>query len=287
MTRSMTGFGTATVEDDGWRIDVSIRTLNHRYLSVRIRSLNDHPNLLPRIEERVKAVFARGEVGVWIAVERSAPDGPECQFDRKLAKDVLEELSQLSAELRLEAKPSLEDIARAGGLQPIRIEDEQLWPVLERALDEAMDNANTSRDAEGKRLSEAMKAHLDQLSASLDEVRSRVPEILAAHRVHLNDRARQLELKVDPARLEAEIALLAERLDVQEEIVRLEAHFTRAREALQSAEPIGKELDFLSQEMLREVNTLGAKARDVEAGAHVVDMKLAVERFREQVQNVE
>ena len=287
MTRSMTGFGTATVEDDGWRIDVTIRTLNRRYLSVRIRSLNDHPNLLPRIEERVKAIFARGEVGVWVAVERSASDGPERRFDRKLAGDVLEELTRLSDELRLEDRPRLEDIARAGGLQPIQIEDEQLWPVLERALVEAMDNANASRDDEGKRLSEALTTHLDQLSTSLGEVRARVPEILTAHRAHLNDRARQLELKVDPLRLEAEIALLAERLDVQEEIVRLEAHLARAREALRSTEPIGKELDFLSQEMLREVNTLGAKARDVEAGAHVVDMKLAVERFREQVQNVE
>jgi uncharacterized protein (TIGR00255 family) len=287
MTRSMTGFGTATVEDNGWRIEVTIRTLNHRYLSVRIRSFNDHPNLLPRVEERVKTVFARGEVGVWIAVERSAADGPECRFDRRLARDVLEELRSLSEELHLSASLTLEDVTRAGGLQPFQIEDEQLWPVLERALDVAMESANASRDVEGEHLSEALATHLDQLDASLAEVRVRVPEILAAHRASLNDRAKQLELKVDPARLEAEIALLAERLDVQEEIVRLEAHLARAREALQSAEPIGKELDFLSQEMLREVNTLGAKVRDVEAGAHAVDMKLAVERFREQVQNVE
>jgi uncharacterized protein (TIGR00255 family) len=287
MTRSMTGFGTATAEDGGWRIEVTIRTLNHRYLSVRIRSLNDHPNLLPRVEERVKTIFARGEVGVWVTVERSAADGPECPFDRRLARDVLDELTSLSNELGFEEKPTLEDIVRAGGLQPIQIEDERLWPVLEQALDAAMESANASRDAEGTRLSEALVTHLEQLSASLGEIRTRVPEILATHRANLNDRARQLELKVDPTRLEAEIALLAERLDVQEEIVRLEAHLARAREALRSAEPIGKELDFLSQEMLREVNTLGAKARDVEAGAHVVDMKLAVERFREQVQNVE
>ena len=287
MTRSMTGFGTATVEDNGWRIEATIRTLNHRYLSVRIRSFNDHPNLLPRVEERVKTAFARGEIGVWITVERSASDGPECRFDRRLARAALEELQSLSEELHLSATLTLEDLTRAGGLQPIQIEDEQLWPVLERALDAATESANASRDVEGERLSEALSTHLDQLGASLAEVRARGPEILAAHRASLNDRARQLELKVDPARLEAEIALLAERLDVQEEIVRLEAHLARAREALNSTEPIGKELDFLSQEMLREVNTLGAKVRDVEAGAHAVDMKLAVERFREQVQNVE
>jgi len=287
MTRSMTGFGTANTNGGGWQIEVTIRTLNHRYLSVRIRSLNDHPSLLPRIEERVKAVFARGEVGIWVTVERAATDGPECRFDRRLARNVLDELTSLSCELGFEAKPTLEDVARANGLQPIQIEDEQLWPVLERALDAAMENANASRDAEGQRLSEALKMHLDQLRASLDEIRDRVPEIIAAHRANLNERAGQLELKVDPVRLEAEIALLAERLDVQEEIVRLEAHLARATDALRSEEPIGKELDFLSQELLREVNTLGAKARDVEAGSHVVDMKLAVERFREQVQNVE
>jgi len=287
MTKSMTGFGTATVEDDGWRIEVTIRTLNHRYLSVRIRSLNDHPRLLPRVEERAKAAFARGEVGVWVTVEQSTTEGPRCRFDRRLARDVLDELASLSEELGLEAQPTLEDVARAGGLQPIQIEDERLWPVLERALGGAMSNANDSRTMEGQRLNDALAKHLGQLTASLGEIRAHVPEIVVTHRANLNERARQLELKVEPARLEAEIALLAERLDVQEEIVRLEAHIARAAEALRSEEPIGKELDFLSQEMLREVNTLGAKARDVEAGAHVVDMKLAVERFREQVQNVE
>ena len=287
MTRSMTGFGSATVEKDGWRIEVTIRTLNHRYLSIRVRSLSDHPSLLPRIEERIKSVFSRGEIGIWVSVERSAADGPDRRFDRHLARSVLDELAALGRELGLEAAPTLEDLARAGGLQPIEIEDEELWSALELALDAAMESANESRDAEGEHLRRALQTHVDQLSGSLDWVRSLVPQILAAHRENLNDRARQLELKVDPARLEAEVALLAERLDVQEEIVRLEAHLARARDALESSDPVGKELDFLSQEMLREVNTLGAKARDVEAGAHVLDMKLAVERFREQVQNVE
>jgi len=283
----MTGFGTATVESDGWRVEVTIRTLNHRYLSVRIRSLSDQPALQPRVEERVKEAFSRGEVGVWVTVDRASEEGPGPRFDRQLARGVFDDLRALGDELHLGGTPTLEDLSRAGGLQPIQIEDEKLWPVLESALAAAIDNANASRDAEGEHLHTALLDPIDQLSASLAAIRSRLPEILASYRANLIERAQQLELKVDPTRLEAEIALLAERLDVQEEIVRLEAHLARAREALESAEPIGKELDFLSQEMLREVNTLGAKARDVEAGAHVVDMKLAVERFREQVQNVE
>ena len=287
MTRSMTGFGTATVEADGWRIEVTVRTLNHRYLSIRVRSLNDHPSLLPRVEERVKAAFARGEVGLWVAVDRAAAEDGERRFDRGIARNVHGELRAVSEELGLGTEPTLEDLSRAGGLQPIEMAEEELWPVLMQALDGAMEAANASRDAEGARLAEALCVHIDQIATSLGEIRIRIPDILAVHRAHLTERAQQLELKVDPARLEAEIALLAERLDVQEEIVRLEAHLERAREALGCDEPIGKELDFLSQEMLREVNTLGAKARDVEAGTHVVDMKLAIERFREQVQNVE
>jgi uncharacterized protein (TIGR00255 family) len=283
----MTGFGTSTIEEGGWRIEVTVRTLNHRYLSVRVRSLNDHPSLLPRVEERVKATFSRGEVGVWVAVDRTSAEGGGRRFDRTIARGILDELRALGEELKLGTEPTLEDLSRAGGLQPIEMADEELWPGLMRALDAAMEAANASRDAEGVRLADALRIHIDQIAASLGEIRSRLPEIVETHRAHLIERAKQLELKVDPARLEAEIALLAERLDVQEEIVRLEAHLARAGEALQCSEPIGKELDFLSQEMLREVNTLGAKARDVEAGAHVVDMKLAVERFREQVQNVE
>jgi len=287
MTRSMTGFGTATLEEAGWRVETTIRTLNHRYLSIRVRSLNEHPSLLPRVEERLKAAFDRGEIGVWVTVERAVADDPGHRFDRRLARDVFDALVSIGEELGLEGRPTLEDIARAGGLLAIEIDEEELWPVLVRALDAALEATNASRDAEGARLQGALLAHLEQLGESLEQIHARVPEILSAYRTSLVERARQLELKVDPIRLEAEVALLAERLDVQEEIVRLTAHLARARQTLQGTEPIGKELDFLSQEMLREINTLGAKARDVEAGVHVVDMKLAVERFREQVQNVE
>ena len=287
MTRSMTGFGTATAEQAGWRIEVTVRTLNHRYLSIRVRSLNDHPSLLPRVEERVKTAFTRGEIGVWVAVDRASTDGSDPRFDRETAGAVFGELVSLGTELGIAEAPTLEDLVRAGGLQAVEMADEELWPALERALEEAMTHANASRDKEGLCLSDALRTHIEQLQESLEQVRLRLPDIVEAHRVQLNERAKQLELKVDPTRLEAEIALLAERLDVQEELVRLEAHLARAKEALTNDEPIGKELDFLSQEMLREVNTLGAKARDVEVGVHVVDMKLAVERFREQVQNVE
>ncbi|MFC2095881.1 YicC/YloC family endoribonuclease [Candidatus Bipolaricaulota bacterium] len=287
MVKSMTGFGVGSAEGNDWRIEVSIRSLNHRFLSTRIRSFNDHPQLLSRIEARLKQSFSRGEVSVWIGVNHVGTGGNDNPLDRGVAQGIYRELQDIQQLLDIEKSPTLEDLSRAGGLQPLHVEDEELWKILEQALNAAIEEADAGRQREGSELKAELATIIERIRVSLDQVKERLPEVLAEIRARLTEKVDALQLKLDPSRLESEIVLLSDRFDVQEEIVRLATHLERGRQVLEKDSPIGKELDFLSQEMLREVNTLGSKARDTSTSSLVVDMKLAIEQFKEQLQNVE
>jgi len=287
MVKSMTGFGAGSAEGDNWRVDVSIRSLNHRFLSTRIRSFNDHPQLLSRIEAILKQSFSRGEISVWISVNHVGTDGSDNPLDHVAAKNVYRELQDIQRMLGIETSPTLEDVSRAGGLQPLHAEDEELWLIIKQALTTAIAEANAGRAREGEELRAELAAITARVRHSLDLVKERLPVVLDEIRTRLNEKIEALQLKLDSSRMEAEVALLTDRFDVQEEMVRLETHLDRATQVLSAGKPIGKELDFLSQEMLREVNTLGSKARDTSTSSIVVDMKLAVEQFKEQLQNVE
>jgi len=286
MIKSMTGFGEGVAREAGWRVEATIRTLNHRFLSVRARSLGDRPWLQAQVEDLVKRSFTRGEVTVWLDLQSDSPENGRL-FDHEAALSAYRELRELSEELSLPTPPSLEALIRVGALQPAKESDREIWPAAKAALAEAIEAANASRTAEGAALAEELDRILDRLKEIASSVKPRIPELADRLRDRLRSRAEELALKLDPDRLEAEIALLVERYDVQEELTRLDGHLRRARILITGEEPVGKELDFISQEMLREVNTLGSKARDSEIGGLVIDMKLGIERFREQVQNVE
>lgn len=287
MVKSMTGFGVGTAEGNDWRIEVSIRSLNHRFLSTRIRSFNDHPQLLSRIEARLKQAFSRGEISVWIGVNHVGTGGNDNPLDHGVAQGIYRELQDIQQLLGMENSPTLEDLSRAGGLQPLHAEDEELWQILEQALNGAIEETDAGRMREGAELRSELSAIIERIRTSLDRVKERLPEVLTEIRSRLTEKVDALQLKLDPSRLESEIILLTDRFDVQEEIVRLTTHLERGCQVLEKDSPIGKELDFLSQEMLREVNTLGSKARDTSTSSIVVDMKLAIEQFKEQLQNVE
>ncbi len=287
MVKSMTGFGVGVSEGNDWHVEVSIRTLNHRFLSTRIRSFNDHPQLLSRIETRLKKAFSRGEVSLWIGISHLGSGGKDNPLDTAVAQNVFRELEALRTQLGISEPTTLQDLSRAGGLQPLHAEDEELWPVLEAALREAIQATLVDRAREGDQLKCELQNIVDRTQSTLDRVKERLPEVLAEIRTRLEERLDALQMNLDPARMESEVALLTDRFDVQEEIVRLETHLCRTAQVLNGSSPIGKELDFLSQEMLREVNTLGSKARDTLTSSLVVDMKLGIEQFKEQLQNVE
>ena len=288
MVNSMTGFGTGTVSAAGWRVDVTIRTLNHRYLSVRVRAPHDQPRLQVCLEEAVRRAFSRGEVGVWIGLARDREAQQESPlFDRAAIDDYLKELRGIVQDLSLSESPTLSDLIQVGAFQVAKPLEVDPWPVVEPALQQAIEATLLARSREGAQLAEELKEILDQHSSLLAAVKQRLPAVSEELRNRLQEKVASLSIVVDSDRLETEIALLAERFDVREEVIRLASHLHRAEELLQADSPIGKELEFVSQELLREVNTLGAKSRDLVIGSFVVDMKVAIERFKEQVQNVE
>ncbi len=224
MVKSMTGFGAASAEGNDWRVEVSIRSLNHRFLSTRIRSFNDHPQLLSRIEARLKETFSRGEISIWISVNHVGTGGSDNPLDRVVAQSTYRELLGIQQQLEIEESPTLQDLSRAGGLQPLHAEDEELWSILERALTAASEEANAGRVREGNELKSELDAIIARIGVSLGRVKDRLPEVLEEIRTRLDEKIDTLQLKLDQSRIESEIVLLSDRFDVQEEIVRLETH---------------------------------------------------------------
>jgi len=285
--RSMTGFGAGEASDHEWRIDVTLRSVNHRYLSIRVRGLNDHAELQVKAERALKAAFGRGEISVWVAMGPAGEQASPLLFDERMTALYAGQLDAVAKRLDLPEGPTLSDLIRIGALQPRTGPDEAAWPLMESALNQAIEAGQEARTREGAFLREELAGIVGTLEGQTQEIAERVPVVLEELEARLCSRIDDLRLQADPGRLETEVALLVERADVREELTRLVGHLSRAAEALDGKGPVGKELDFLSQELLREVNTLGAKARDLTIGSLVIDMKLAIERFREQVQNVE
>jgi len=287
MISSMTGFGMGTAIGAGWRAEVTLRTLNNRFLSVRVRSLSDRPQVQVQVEEAIKRAFKRGEIGVQISLERDAEAVGQEVFSSETVERYLGGLRHVVEQLSLPEPPTLSDLIAVGALQQASGEENDPGPIIAEALQEAMAATRSARAKEGEHLAGEIEGILSRVSSRVAQVEERLPEVEKELRVRMQEKIASLSVDVDPARMEMEIALVVERYDVQEEIARLQGHVARARSLLTSDEPVGKELDFLSQELLREVNTLGSKSRDLTINGLVIDMKLAVNAFKEQVQNVE
>lgn len=287
MLSSMTGFGMGTASGSGWRAEVTLRTLNNRFLSVRVRALHDRPQLQVQVEEAIKRAFKRGEVGVSISLEREPSPGEREVFSAETVGRYLAGLQQVVERFSLPDQPTLSDLIAVGALQPASGDEEDPAPIVDEALQEAIAATRAARATEGEHLAGEIEGILDAIASLSAQVEERLPDVQRELRSRMQEKIASLAVDIDPSRMEMEVALVVERYDVQEEIARLHGHIERARSLLGANEPVGKELDFLSQEMLREVNTLGSKSRDLAINGLVIDMKLAINAFKEQVQNVE
>ncbi len=288
---SMTGFGRASADHDGTHVDVEVRSVNHRHLesSVRLpRALADREAALVSY---LRSRFDRGKFNVSISLETDAADLTP-QVDADAAKTYGALLRDLADAAGTQA-PTLADVLRFSDVlrQPddSDTDDAEVWRVAEIALAGACDRLAQMRAQEGHALADDLTARVDALDRMTDQVEARAPSRIDEARTRLADRLAEVmnDERVDPARLEVEIALLADRLDVTEECVRLRAHLRFFREAMASDEASGRRLNFLAQEIGREVNTVGSKANDTQVAHLAVGMKEELEKIREQVQNVE
>ena len=292
MLRSMTGFGRGTAREGAADATVEVRTVNGRYAEVTVRGLGDLAEHEAAVQSLVKDAIERGNATVHVTLATGAASGP-LQVDTAAAS-ALGALLRHAAEAAGLASESVTvaDLLRAGDVlvpaPPDPSAAKAAWAAVRAALAEALTRLDAMRQAEGTALADDLGARLDALDALTAEVEARAPVRLEAARQRLRDRLTDLAdvPDLDPGRLETEAVLLSDKLDVTEETVRLRSHLEQVREALAAPEPVGRRLNFLSQEIGREVNTIGSKANDAEITRLSVSMKEELEKIREQVQNV-
>ena len=292
MLRSMTGFGAATAEKGGETLTVEIRTVNHRFADVKVRGARELLALEAAINARVRARIERGNVEV--ILRRTPPPGGigRVRLDLDLARAYATRLAELGQALDLTGTPALIEIASLDGVLSLEDEPldlERLQGLLEQALDDALDHVVSMREREGSALYRDIRERLDHVGELVADLRDAAPGVVEAWRDRLIERVADLTaaVEVDSQRIALEVAILAERSDVAEELTRLASHLTQFAALLDGEGAIGRKLDFLMQEMNREVNTIGSKSQSTDIAQRVVDLKAELERIREQVQNVE
>ncbi len=293
MLRSMTGFGAARSVADGLELRVEVRSVNHRHLQVKTRAAPELAGLEGELERRVRARLERGAVNVHLALAL-AEDARPAVLDAGAARRYQAELAELARALGLEGRPTLDTllalpgVVRASEASPPGPELEQaLLALVEQALDELIE----ARAREGAALELDLRKHAAELETLVARVGERMPEVVRGHQRELGRRLDELlegrAPRVRPEDLAREVALLADRLDVSEELARLASHLVELGRLLDQGGAVGRHLDFLVQEVFREVNTIGSKCMDATVAHWVVDAKTHVERLREQLQNVE
>ena len=292
MIRSMTGYGQAALDNDDLRMTVSVRSLNHRYLEIGLNLSRRVQALEPEIKALVQSRVSRGKVDV--SLRATFPDGEATVVPRqRVIAGAVAALRALRDEYSLAGQVGVAEVARFPGAFEVVEEQDALEEGLRRSILElvanALDSLQTMRMAEGARLGAELRRLVDGIECAAGEIERLQVEGKEARREALLQKARELvaELGLEDARLYAEAVRAADRLDVTEELQRLRSHVSLARELVASPEPQGKRLDFVAQEMVREANTIGSKAAQAPVSHAVIAVKAEIERFREQVQNVE
>lgn len=281
----MTGFGQGRALAPGFQVEVILRTLNGRFLDIRVRGLGEFPLLAHRVEEKLRASFTRGTLETTVRLTPLPGEGQK-KLDLELAKVYWADLQVLGAALGLTEKPNLSHLLALGIFQEPKAAEESLWPALEEALGQALAEAEASQAREGGSLRQAFLREKNALAEGLAQAEISAREDQARAQEQLRARVQELA-EVDPGRLSAELTLLLCHNDVREELDRMRAHLSRLEELLSQPGPVGKELEFLAQEMGREAGTLAAKAHSPELSQIALALRLSAERLREQARNVE
>ena len=293
MLKSMTGFGAGLAETEAYRVSVEVKAVNQRFLDLDIRMPHVLDPFLEALKNKVKTYASRGKLTVSVQFLDKREHPREIRLDKPLAIAYHKALNEMSDLLHL---PRLDDVqmisAYPGVLTALETQDglEGADEVLLSALDQAMTQFTQMREKEGENLKADFLERLDLLSRQVEEVAALGPEIVRQYRERLETTVREAlaGAEIDEARIIQETAIYSDRVNFTEEIVRLRSHFDQFRAILENAEaPVGRKLDFLIQEMNREVNTTASKASNVRAAQIAVEMKSEIEKLREQVQNIE
>jgi uncharacterized protein (TIGR00255 family) len=288
----MTGYGRGESDRDGTKISVEVNSVNRKQSDIVINLPRELGALEPRVRQAVSERLARGRTNVVVAYDASANATRRLALDSALARSYQEGMRSLQKELGLTGEITLAMILQAPGVLRFSddgLEPDKIWPALEEALSAALGELIKMRAREGKHLAKDLIHRLKVVRQALKEVRQLHPAVAEKYRTTLLERINKagLDLVPNDERLLKEVAFFADRSDVSEELTRLESHLAQFAHHLRKDEPVGRTLEFITQEISRELNTLGAKAGDAEISRHVLACKSEVEKIREQIQNLE
>jgi uncharacterized protein (TIGR00255 family) len=288
MLRSMTGFARAERVTPAGLLAWEIRSVNHRFLEIGLRLPEELRASEAEYRRAIGAVARRGKVDASFYVRPGPAAGRDLALDEDLLDRLVAQASVLRRRLGPEGRIDATDLLRWPGV--VKDAERDAAPLAAAAMDllaEALATFTTSRAAEGERIAQMLGSRVAQVSKIARAVAARLPEVQARIRVRMQERLAALGAEVNPERLEQEIALLLQKMDVAEELDRLQSHVTELTATLESGEAVGRKLDFLMQEFNREANTLSSKSQDVETTRQAVELKVLIEQMREQIQNVE
>lgn len=291
--KSMTGFGRADYRDENWNISVEIKTVNHRYRDYAIRM----PSILYAVESKIKKeigkTVARGRIDVFIQFEKLSESQHKIVLDEKLAKAYIDALNAIKAldpmmrdEIGVDLVAKFPDVIKT--TERVQ-DDEKNWCMLQPVLDQALSQIANSRVQDAVAMANDIALRAENIEMLMRRIATRAPEVLNQYRNNIHQKVADFlgSTEIEENRILTEVAVMADRLDITEEINRMSGHLKRMKDLFQEEEPVGRKFDFLVQEMNREINTIGSKASDLEIQDSVVDVKAEIEKIREQIQNIE
>jgi uncharacterized protein (TIGR00255 family) len=293
---SMTGYGEARYQSDTLTLAIELRALNNRYLKVSVRAADPYHLLEPEFEKVIRRTVRRGTLQVHLRCERQfSPQ--DYRINTTALRSYVSQLRTAWDELGLPERGdvllaqvlSLPGVVPEPGNQTFDLHAD--WPLMQRVLDEALAQLQAMRQEEGRAMAQELLQNRDTIAAHLEQIRGRIPLVTTQFRDRLYERVRSLlaehDVVIDRSDLIKEVSVFAERSDIAEEVVRLASHLDQFQEMMNDPESPGRKLEFLTQEMFREANTIGSKASDIDISRHVVEIKGTLEKIRELVQNIE
>lgn len=292
MIKSMTGYGHYEYQNEEIRMSIEIKTVNHRYCDVYIRL----PRQLSCFEDKVRALItsrvSRGKIDVFINWENVGEGKKDVILDEGLARAYYEAMVKIAQNLGLREDISSSSLARFPEILRVEKKEEDaeaIWSILEPGVNEAVNTLLAMREAEGEKLKNSLLDICDSIEGYRQLILARAPQVVTEYKEKLSARIRELvdSNVVDEMRIAMEVAMFADKASINEELVRLKSHLDQFRDIINLDGPIGKKLDFLLQEMNREVNTIGSKANNLDITKNVVELKSEIEKIREQIQNIE
>jgi uncharacterized protein (TIGR00255 family) len=292
MIKSMTGFGRSEIEENNRKCTVELKSVNHRYLDVTIKKPKKFNFFEASIRNLLKEYMQRGKVDVFITFEDYSEHKAEVRYNQDIAAEYMQYFEQMAEAFELENDMTVSKLSRYPevlSMEEVSIDEEEIWKLLEKTIRSAAEAFTKSRETEGENLRDDLLEKLDGMLAHVSYIEARSPEIIAAYKEKLYDKVKELlsDTQAEDNRILMEVTLFADKICVDEEMVRLRSHIETTRQTLLAGGGIGRKLDFIAQEMNREANTTLSKSNNLDISNHAIELKTEIEKVREQIQNIE